>query len=128
MEIIAIRYIRTCSIDFIDTESDEPEVVGYDNGQIVSVVDINYYRLTHVPVGCLIITDTGVLSWSACAEGDQFSYAKAKEIALERAKKRKKGDFTLTESEISHFPDTRREDVIAAISDLVYSYNKRLLK
>ena len=122
MEILDLRYIRVPHVETVDyILSEEPEMIdGY------LAIDVTYlHEVSRVPVGCVIVTDTGVLSWSICAEGDQFTYKKAREVALERAKKRKKGDFIIPDSDLKAFPKSARGKVIEAISDLVYSYNKK---
>ena len=85
------------------------------------------YRVEHHPVGCVCLykSDAGAMyvGWSLCSEHDQFSYAKAKEIAYQRALKAKEGIFISQEDMALFDRNDLREEVASALANFLFNHN-----
>ena len=97
-----------------------------DENKATSYFSISY-RVEYHPVGCICLykSDSGAMyvGWSLCSKSDQFSYAKGKEIAYQRALKAKEGIF-ISQEDMSLFErNDLRVEVASALSNFLYNFN-----
>ena len=133
LKILTTRWIKDVEFVPIDCEVLEEETGCYKSPEgecMIETVMVCTDKMVTKPVGCIALVQEDnykpFMSYSVCAEGDQFSYKVAKEVMLKRAKdKVEDGDLemSLSHDEIHNFPKSVRKQVASAISDILYDYN-----
>ena len=127
-ELIGIRYIRQTILTVEDMHTEcggiHEDEIGLYHVRVVYLKE----RASQEPVGCVAIYDIEgepVMGYSVCAEGDQFSYAVAKDLTKKRAISRRDGKnpSMLTQTEIHLFPKDLREEVAVEVGNLISDYN-----
>ena len=127
-KLIGIRYIRQDTLNVEDIHRECGGIHEDEHGIYhVSVIYLKE-RITCDPVGCIAIYDINgepVMGYSVCAEGDQFAYKTARDLAKRRAVSRVsvKNPSMLSQDEIHHFPRELRQDVVVEMGSLISEYN-----
>ena len=126
--LVGVRYIRQTVLTVEDMHTECGGIHEDESGLYHVRVVYLKERASQEPVGCLAIYDIEgepVMGSSVCAEGDQFSYDMARDLAKKRAISRRdsKNPSMLTPNEIHLFPRELREDVAVEVGNLISDYN-----